>query len=265
MVERKVKTPKEVEAPQSFSIEIHNPLRLFKNARNQAEKGEKSKESIFLSFWQIKSSVIESDMSALYGFDERDRKSKSLTFKILSSLRFSQERTSQEDCGFYSAERIKKIQEILEGNGLKTRLDTYRNRNYLQIMSSDVQVGVNFGFDNKTAYESEIKSDARREKRERGLYSDHTKYLLGKLRKGLTNEEVSFMSWKVHGKEKTVADDIELHLTSEEEFIRMMELYRNIYEKFIIALHIEDGKELPKMKMYLQNNGLTPNKIPKSA
>ncbi len=247
-------------AGEGFSVKVDQVRTLYKIASGD-EYGNKQSISVPISNTDFDDRVLESEetslrtdvkipnalIAALKGQKEAPLGDRGLnTFSLRSELRPSEARLIRADQGYYSEDRIKKIQDVMVEFGDKVNLfpggfendEFERGRNFLLVDHNGIFVEVALGYPNREVQVESVRALHKTDEEKEAFEEE----ILPNL-----EEAPRSILLRLRGRDPKISKSVYINrFASEFDFIEQVCTYGIIYEHLIRAIYLEQGVALPQ-------------------
>lgn len=222
-------------------VECRQPELIYSLARGIVDGTEKHSKEV--SNTQFGDSIIGQERTDISGFEATKGSGERIdgTFHYDTWIDLSGERVAREDHGYFSNEKVDRINAVLTQLGAKTVVDHeafWGNQNRIVIEKDGYFIEAHFGWNSRQAEEAIIMAEVEGEKT-RGKEGYATKYELPRIAQGLENKSIGMTlvdrqrakdGWEGYPK-----------LQDQGDFTRATQAYTETYQQVLQALYAEEG------------------------
>lgn len=258
-----VQKPSSPEAPEdSFSVEIYNPDTLYLLAVKQAYEGN---PQVMISNTALQDELFSSETTRLGFEQDTQRLENPDTFNLISKIFLSDQRKMRADHGYFSKDRISRVQKNLEDRGIKSTAcsnwpdasNKSFTRNLLYVGNDEHALRIDFGFASEKIEKDFIVWKAKQEQG-KGVDGPYRKQLKN-ISEGLLNNAVT-----VSLAMNNVAESFQFEyvtLEGAQDFRQKLQDYASVYENIIRALYATQKVSLPDKHVVFNEAANTENAL----
>lgn len=248
-------SPEEIQSPQQFGVRVedsHAIYVLLANSRSfvitksetteEAPPPRNTREQLSTTILDGYGGFLSSE-ATIARLASPDPFAEEPTYSFSSVIVFSEKEGHQSPYGYYSPDRLRKVKEILEGDGIRVDLRD-QERGVMLIQGGDGSIiEIDFGYVSREAHGISIRQDI--EKTEDPARRQEL------LKSALFYSEIGNLSIFVSlfGDEESGF----LELGNEDSFTKNLLFYSDTYDKLLKALYQEKGALLPTNLVVLKS------------